>query len=181
VPAVDVTIRYLELRSAGAFRPRRSRETGVTFAHVPRDMPELNRHMYFAVGGAWMWLDRRGWTAEQWRAQLDRDEVETWLLSVHGVPAGYAELERMDDGAVEIRYLGLLESSIGQGLGGHLLTESVDRAWTMGASRVLLNTCSFDHPRALENYLARGFQETQVRVERRDVPATPPGPWDLPR
>ena len=28
----------------------------------------------------------------------------------------------------------------------------------MGASRVWLTTCSHDHPHALKNYLARGFQ-----------------------
>ncbi len=42
-------------------------------------------------------------------------------------------------------------------MGGPLLSEAVSRCWAMGANRIWLNTCSHDHPHALNNYLARGF------------------------
>jgi hypothetical protein len=40
----------------------------------------------------------------------------------------------------------------------------------MGTSRVILNTCNLDHPKALANYLARGFREYRTEVQRREVP-----------
>jgi GNAT superfamily N-acetyltransferase len=178
MPATDVTIHYLELTSQAALRGRRSPHDGVVFARVPRPMPELNRFFYAAIGGDWFWLERRSWTLAQWTEWTGRDQLETWVLSVDGVPAGYVELERRSNGDVEVMYFGLLAAFVGRGLGAHLLTEAVDRAWAMGASRVILNTCNLDHPNALGNYLARGFREYRVEVKRKEVPVNRPGPWE---
>ena len=86
-----------------------------------------------------------------------------------GETAGYFELHREDDGAVEIVYFGLLPQYTGRGLGGALLTEAVERAWASGAARVWLHTCTFDHPAAIPNYLARGF--TVFKTEEYTVPS----------
>jgi GNAT superfamily N-acetyltransferase len=58
----------------------------------------------------------------------------------------------------------------GEGLGGHLLTCAIERAWEAGADRVLVNTCTLDHPAALPNYLARGFEVVRKRTEWREMP-----------
>ncbi len=79
------------------------------------------------------------------------------MLRVNGETAGYFELRRHDDGAVEIAYFGLLPAFTGQGLGKFMLTKAVERAWARGANRVWLHTSSLDHSSALSNYLARGF------------------------
>jgi GNAT superfamily N-acetyltransferase len=79
------------------------------------------------------------------------------------VPAGYFELRRQPDGAVEIAYFGLLPEFIGRGLGKFLLSEATRRAWELGATRVWLHTNTLDHAAALPNYLARGF--SVVRTE----------------
>lgn len=86
---------------------------------------------------------------------------------VDGESAGYFELQRQDDGSVEIVYFGLVPKFIGRGLGGPLLTRAVEEAWTMGAKRVWLHTCTLDSPRALPGYKARGFRE--FRTERLEV------------
>ena len=80
------------------------------------------------------------------------------MLEVDGEPAGYFELRRDAAGDVEIAYFGLMHSYIGRGLGGHLLTIAVREAWALGPSRVWLHTSDLDHPAALPNYLARGFE-----------------------
>ena len=51
-----------------------------------------------------------------------------------------------------------IDQFLGKGLGGGFLTAAVEKAWEMGAARVWVHTCSFDHPNALKNYQARGFQ-----------------------
>jgi GNAT superfamily N-acetyltransferase len=66
---------------------------------------------------------------------------------------------------------------IGQGLGGHLLTEAVERAWQGGARRVWLHTCILDHPSALAHYQARGFRVFKREVKPQHLPARTPGPW----
>lgn len=174
----DVIITHLELAEAD-FRPKRSDRRDVSFSHVEPPIPELNRFFYTAVGGQWFWLDRRPWTLAKWTDHLaDSRKIETWILAAAGVPAGYVELDRRDDRVVEIAYLGLLSAFIGSGLGAHLLTCACERAFAMGADKVLLNTCTLDHPKARANYEARGFRAVRTEVKRKEIPESPPGPWD---
>ncbi len=172
-----VTTSYLEMTSPGELRPRRSPRADLTFARVLAPMPELNRFFYTAVGGDWYWLDRLPWTYERWVEYVNRSELETWALSAAGVPAGYCELEAQAGGDVEIVYFGLLPSFIGQGLGGHLLTRAVERAWEMEARRVWLHTCTLDHPVALAHYQARGFRLYRTETKGEELPDVSPGPW----
>jgi GNAT superfamily N-acetyltransferase len=83
-----------------------------------------------------------------------------------GAPAGYFELERHPDGSIEIAYFGLIQEFLGRGLGKHLLTVAAEQAWSDGANRVWLHTCTLDDATAMPNYLKRGFtsfkQETYV-------------------
>lgn len=178
MPPFEVVITHLELAPAD-FKPKRSPRPDVSFSHVTTPVPELNRFFYAAIGGQWFWLDRRPWSLARWTEHLaDQNRIDTWILSVGGVPAGYVELERKDAGTVEIDYLGLLSAFIGGGLGAHLLTCGVERAIEMGASKVLVNTCNLDHPKARANYEARGFRAVRTEVKTKEIPSLPPGPWD---
>ncbi|HYV97883.1 MAG TPA: GNAT family N-acetyltransferase [Gemmatimonadaceae bacterium] len=169
-----VTVHYLETDRA-AFKPKHSSQPGVTFAHVNPPQPELNRFFYMTVGGPYYWLERREWTSAEWAARVgNADSVATWLLSVDGVPAGYAELERRDPGVVEIQYFGLLPHYAGKGLGAHMLSGAVERAFDMGAEKVIVNTCTLDHAGALSNYLARGFREVRSDTKDRVLPSAAP-------
>jgi GNAT superfamily N-acetyltransferase len=178
MPLTDVTIRYLEMTAPDDLQVKRSARNSAAFSRVHPPMPELNRFFYAAIGGQWFWLERRPWTLAQWTEWAERADLETWVLSVDGIPAGYCELLQHANGDVEIKYFGLLPAFVGRGLGAHLLTEAVTRAWARGASRVILDTCNLDHPRALGNYLARGFREYRSEVRRREVPLKAPGPWE---
>jgi hypothetical protein len=115
--SVTVTTCYLEMTSPAELRPSCSTRGDLAFVQVMTPMPELNRFFYTAVGGDWFWTDRLPWSYEQWLAYLNRPELETWMLTVAGVPAGYAELEWQAEGDVEVVYFGLLPAFIGQGLG----------------------------------------------------------------
>jgi GNAT superfamily N-acetyltransferase len=174
---VDVTTTYLEITSPAGLRPKRSGRADVQMARVQTPMPELNRFLYTAVGGAWYWIDRLPWNYQRWLDYLQRPEVETWLMTVGGVPAGYFELEAQPEGDMEVAYFGLLPQWIGQGLGGHLLTEAVERGFARGARRVWLHTCTLDHPQALANYQARGFRIFRTEVNAKDIAPRPVGPW----
>ncbi len=135
--------------------------------------PSLWRRLYTDVGRDYHWIDRLGWTDEEITAYLADPALELWLLRVKHDPAGYFELRRHDDGAVEIAYFGLLPAFTGQGMGKFMLTEAVQRAWALGATRVWLHTSSLDHGSALPNYLARGF--SVWKQETYDVADGSPG------
>jgi GNAT superfamily N-acetyltransferase len=174
---VEVRTYYLELGSRSQLRPpaRERPDLAVVQARIPS--PELNRFLYTAVGGDWYWVDRLPWTYDEWLAYLNRPELETWVGSVDGTPAGYYELESRPGGVVEIVYFGLLPRFVGQGLGGALLHRAAARGFEMGASRVSVNTCTLDHPNALAAYLARGFRIVREEVREKVFPWESPGPW----
>jgi GNAT superfamily N-acetyltransferase len=173
--AVEAVRTYLELeRPTGAPPP--------ADAPAPLDVRRLAspdaagyRALYAAVGGPYRWRDRDAWSDERLAAHLARPEVAVFTLHDADGVAGYFELERRADAAaiveVEILYFGLVAAALGRGLGRRLLERALEEAWALGADRVVLNTCTLDHPAALPNYLARGFRVT--REERYEVADDP--------
>lgn len=97
--------------------------------------PALNRFLYTAVGGGWLWTDRLAWTQDAWREYLERPEVETWVAYLEGTPAGYCELEQQAEGSVEIAYFGLLPEFTGRRIGAYLLSAATARAWSLWRRR----------------------------------------------
>lgn len=172
--ATDVTTYYLEMTAQSDLIAKRSARSDLILARIDPPIAELNRFFYTAIGGDWHWFDRLPWTARQWREYVNRPGLETWMLSAAGVPAGYCEMEAQAGGDTEIVYFGVLPRFIGQGLGGHLLTAAVERAWELGSRRVWLHTCTLDHPTALAHYRARGFRI--YREETKSKELTPPNP-----
>jgi len=173
----EITTYYLEMTSPADLRPSRTPAEGFRVEQARIPCPELNRFFYASIGGDWFWVDRLGWTYDQWLAWVDRPELETWVAYLEGTPVGYFELDSQQDGSVELAYFGLLSRFVGRGLGGALLTAAVERAWEMGASRVWLHTCSLDSPAALPAYQARGFRLYRQETEVKDLPEEAPGPW----
>jgi GNAT superfamily N-acetyltransferase len=161
---ITVTRTYLELTHPAALL--RTGIATIPRATVIRRTPvsaDLFRELYAQVGDAYRWHDRDAWSDAGIEERFAGDRVSIWELQVEGERAGFYELERHDDGSVEIVLFGLLPHVTGQGFGKWLLVDAVDRAWSLGARRVWLHTCTLDSPRALPNYIARGF--TPYRAE----------------
>ena len=81
------------------------------------------------------------------------------------------------ENSVEIVYFGLLPYFVGRGWGRWALEQAIAKAWDMPADRLWVHTCDLDHPRALGNYQARGFQIYKVETVIQEIPPQPPGPW----
>jgi GNAT superfamily N-acetyltransferase len=158
----EVTIWYLEQTEPAGSSPVAIADVRVEEARIKQY--QFNRFLYRFVGAPWQWTDKLDWSDRQWRDYAERDELRTWAAWVEGSPAGYFELEKRDDNRVELCYFGLAEKFIGRGLGPYLLECALAEAWRWDASRVTVNTCTLDHPRALETYLRHGF-----RVLRKEV------------
>ncbi len=155
---VEVVRTYLELRSPEQLRAVDATDPSVAFVHRPAISVDHYRRLYRAVGYRWYWRDRNAWSDERLAAHLARPEISVWECLVVDASAGYFELERRDDGSVEIAYFGLAEGFFGKGLGKAMLTRAAREAWALGPTRVWLHTCTLDSPHALPNYKARGFE-----------------------
>ena len=177
MPLRPVTTWYLEMRDRAAHARAPSPDPAASLVRAEIPSPALNRFLYTSVGGDWHWVDRLPWTWAQWMNWLDTPDVQTWVLYLRGTPAGYCELQRQAAGDVEIAYFGLLPQFTGRGLGKYLLSETIERAWDMGAQRVWVHTCSLDHASALANYKARGMTQYKEVTVMKDVPEQTPGPW----
>ncbi len=160
-PVVEVVRTYLELRPRDQLRPAYIDDPRVRFIRRDDITPTEYRTLYRAVGDRWHWHDRNAWSDEKLAAYLARPPVSVWICQVDDDRAGYFELERGDDGAVEIAYFGLVPEFVGRGLGKAMLTRAAEEAFAGGATRVWLHTCTLDSPAALPNYTARGFEETR--------------------
>ena len=155
---VQVTRTYLEMRAPSELQPALNDDPLIQITPQPDCSIELFRRLYAEVGRNYHWIDRLPWTDEQIAEHLAQAENSIWLMTYESETAGYFELKKCDDGATEIAYFGLLPQFIGRGLGKHLLTCAAQQAWTDGAKRVWLHTCTLDDPAALPNYLKRGFK-----------------------
>ena len=160
------TVWYLAMEDAAALRPATAPD-GALVVRTEVPLGALNRFFYAEVGRDFHWVDRAGWDAGRWQAWAEG--VETWLLLWRGTPAGYAELEARADGSVELAFFGLLAPFRGRGLGGHLLTQVVARAWELArdGGAVTVNTCELDGPHARRHYEARGFTLVREASEPR--------------
>ncbi len=160
----------LEMQSPDELRAVRRDIPGLRIEKMETPCPELNKFFHTVVGYDYMWGGRTNWGKKQWYDYVIRDEVETWIASLKGTPAGYFELEKQPGGGIKIDCFGLLPQFVGKGLGGVLLTRAIQRAWELTEGLVFLNTCSHDHAHALSNYLARGFQIAQSKTDPPNKP-----------
>lgn len=165
---------FLELHSRAAFMPAfvDNPDLRVLVARPPATA--VLRWLYTAVGWAVQWDSRAAWTEETWMARLAHPSVTALVLFQRGVPIGFVELDAAaSEPGTEITHLGLLPTHQGHGLGKHLLSVGVARAFAAGATRIWLHTDNFDGLHALANYQARGF--TVYRVTTHEEPSYPPG------
>ena len=151
-----VKIWYLEMHKRKELRSK-ALPPDTQLVKFGTPLPAMNRFFYLEVGKKWQWTTRKSWTEQEWRDWADRKEIQTWMLLYQGTPAGYFELNTQEKD-VELAYFGLLPSFLGKRLGGGLLSAAVENAWGAETSRVWVHTCSLDHPNALKNYQARGFE-----------------------
>jgi GNAT superfamily N-acetyltransferase len=177
---VLITVTHVQQTSPEDLKPAREPDEDVRIVRAEEPSPEFHRFLYTSVGGDWHWVARLDWDRRRWLEWITTPGRETWVAWVRGTPAGYAVLTSRDN-EVEIDNFGLLPAFIGRGLGGHLLTVALRRAWEIpGTKRVWLHTCTLDGPHALKNYQARGL--VPYRTEQKDRPDAdlpPIGSWPV--
>ena len=174
VPETLITT-YLEMTSVTEFIPgfltaaEWAQQEAIILPLAEYDAP-FYRFLYREVGERWRWFMRRELSDEELSRRHAAENLSLDVLYVSGRPAGFIELALGDEAArashsVEVAYFGLREPFLGRGLGRHLLSHGVRKAWDAGAKRIWLHTCNLDAPQALPNYLRCGFRVTEVEEE----------------
>lgn len=159
---LPVRITYLEL--AHSDWTRRGQKPDLEVGLTPVDAPTvaLYRELYDRVGRPWLWYERRLLSDAALAALLATPGHEFHVARHEGAPVGYFELQD-----AEIVFFGLTLDYIGRRIGPWLLDRAIERSFARGAARVILNTNSLDHPKALDTYRKAGFQP--VRSETREL------------
>ncbi len=155
---------YLEMTRIAQFNSGYSDRSDIETVQLERPDVAFYRFLYGEVGRDWRWRDRLIMSVDELREAISQQGVSIHVLYLDGAPTGYVELAQQGD-STEIAYFGLRPEYTGMGLGKHLLSYGIHRAWVDGAKRVWLHTCNLDGPYALDNYIKRGFRVYKTEEE----------------
>ncbi len=157
-----VTITHLELAPADWTRRGRPPDLRIAIERIAEPTAALYLDLYDRVGRAWLWYERRMMGDEALAALINRPAHELHVARHDAALVGYYEL--YED---EIVFFGLTPTYIGRRIGPWLLDRTIERGFARGSSRLILNTNSVDHPRALDTYRKAGFRV--VRSETKEL------------
>jgi len=123
------------------------------------------REMFRSIGQDWLWFSRLRLDDRALLSIITDPSVDVFKLQIEGHDKGLLELDRRPTPDIEITFIGLTRDGIGRGAGRFLLDQAVRIAWSYQPRRVLVHTCTLDHPRALPLYLSAGFVAWKRAVE----------------
>lgn len=129
--------------------------------------------LYDAVGRDYAWEDVHTWEHDEIAEWLSSERAALYTLYEGGWPQGFFILNLSNGSVVDLDYFGLVREAIGKGLGGWMLKTAILTAWDHpGTEKLSVNTCTLDHPRALQTYQKHGFvpvrREDRSRILTRD-------------
>ena len=164
---IPVQRNFLELKDLKNLKTNSINEKKYLVKKIKPDF-QLNKFFYKQVGKKHRWIDRLSWSDGKWMNYISNKNLETYIISESDELAGFFELLYNPElKETEISYFGLLEEYIGKGIGGYALSVAIKKSFEKNIRRVWLHTCTFDHPNALKNYIARGmtvFKKENINI-----------------
>jgi GNAT superfamily N-acetyltransferase len=123
------------------------------------------RELFRTVGSNWLWFSRLKLDDDELAAIISDPMVLIFALEHCGRDRGLLELDCRCRPEIEISFLGVVEELIGRGAGKFLLNQALSIAWSFEPKRIVVHTCTLDHPNALSFYRAAGFETYKRAVE----------------
>jgi GNAT superfamily N-acetyltransferase len=130
---------------------------GVDFIRVSNMALADYRDIYDRVGRKWHWVNRRHLDDRQLAALIHNPATEIYLLRRNANAIGFVELNFRLAPQVEIVFVGMVEDEIGQGLGRKMVDAALNIIKARAPRRIIIQTCTLDHPSALRLYQTVGF------------------------
>jgi|SRR6185295_14242420 len=154
---IPMVVTFLEMAAKPAALPPPSPRGKIAILRASNPPVHFYRYLYNTVGEPYYWVDRRKLTDAALAAIIQDAKVELYVLYADGNPAGFAELDFREDAVGQLAYFGLMPETVGRRLGYFFLYHAVANAWDHPITKLLVNTCTLDHPRALPLYQRLGF------------------------
>jgi GNAT superfamily N-acetyltransferase len=154
---IPMTVTFLRMDSKPSALPPPQPRGKVAILRASQPPVHFYRYLYDTIGDSYYWVDRRRLNDNELSEILQHPQVELYVLYAEGVPAGMAELDMRDANTGQLAYFGLMPESLGKRLGYFFLYHACMNAWARPISKLLVNTCTLDHPRALPLYQRMGF------------------------
>jgi len=157
VRRLPTVVTFLEMKARPVAIPPPQPKGKIALLRSQNPPVHFYRYLYDAIGRDYHWVDRKRMDDPRLKALLAEERVELYVLFADGCPAGMAELDFRDATSANIAYFGLIPEYVGRRLGYFFLYHTAMNAWARPISRLLVNTCTLDHPRALPLYQRLGF------------------------
>ena len=162
---IEVTVTFLEMTA-----PPRS------YAHAPmnrqvallraRNIPlHFYRYLMDRVGRKWHWVNILRLDDDELAAMVHDPSRDIRVLYLDGAPAGFFDLKLRLPETVELAFFGMMADATVQGLGRWFLGSAIEAAWSHAPRRVIVQTCTLDHPAALPLYQKLGFSPVGQKKE----------------
>jgi GNAT superfamily N-acetyltransferase len=154
---VPMTVTFLEMteRFSGNHPPQPRGKLAILRAEKPA--VHFYRYLYDTIGKDYLWVDRKKLDDAALAKVLASPGLELYVLYADGAPAGMAELDFANPHIAHLAYFGLMPEMLGRGLGSYFLHQTCASCWGRPIRKLLVNTCTLDHPRALPMYQRAGF------------------------
>jgi GNAT superfamily N-acetyltransferase len=154
---IPVTVTFLEMTAPPAHYAPIPYNRPIALLKA-RHMPNhFYRYLLDRIGRKWHWVNALRLSDEELSSKLADPARDIRVLHLDGVPAGMFEVAPLDEGMMELVYFGLMETATGQGIGRWFLGAAIEAAWARAPQRVVVQTCTLDHPAALPLYQKIGF------------------------
>jgi len=154
---LETVVTFLEMKARPAAIPPPQPKGKIALLRALDPPVHFYRYLYDAIGRDYHWVDRKRMSDAELRTTLVEERNELYVLYAEGCPAGMAELDFRDAASANIAYFGLIPEYVGRKLGYFFLYHAAMNAWAKPISKLLVNTCTLDHPRALPLYQRLGF------------------------
>ncbi len=156
---------YLRLENPQNLQTPTPPHDDLTIIRAENPTVDFYRFLYQTAGEEYLWGDLRRRSDEELFDLISPGHIHLMVLYVAGVPAGFFELDFGHEDRINLKYFALLPGFTGGGLGSFMLSSCIHYAGQRRHLPLTVDTCTLDHPIALENYRARGFVEWREEDE----------------
>lgn len=166
VPAghIAMVVTFLEMTAPAPLRPAPLPE-GADIMPWPEPALADYRAMMDAIGRDWLWSNRLRLSDAALSEAIHHPEVQLFRLLRGKHRLGLLELSFKLPDTCEVSFFGVVPEAIGTTAARCLMNRAIELAWTRPIRRMQLNTCTLDHPAALDFYRRSGFTEFKRAVE----------------
>lgn len=161
---VATIVTTLEMRTRPPVRPLP--DSPLRLVRWARPDPAKYRALFARVGAPWLWYSRLAIDDAALLAAIDRPETQVHaVIDRSGIEVGLLEFTHPAPDWCALDYFGLVPELAGKGHGRWLMALGLAMMWRPGVRFVRVNTCTLDHPSALNFYRAQGFVPVARTVE----------------